>query len=190
MIHKIYRHPARSEVGADARDTPMLITIEALDDAQLSDAAAISEKARPFNARLHTYSTDELHQFQAKPDHHVLGVRIANRSLDLGLIGCLVCHAEEEDFVADSFIVADQFLGFGIEYAMVRALSDVALSCGCGAVVLLLAQSEDNYAARAFYDSLGLTFETVPSGELELAFPSLAADAVITISEAQAHRKM
>jgi GNAT superfamily N-acetyltransferase len=131
----------------------------------------------------------------SRPDHHVLQVRAeeVRQACDLAqeapLVGLLVCHADEEDFIADGFILDEALLGRGVERAMVRALADLALASGCGAVVLHLRRSVLNLAARAFYASLGVGLDNLPSGDMEVAFASLAADDVLARAERRALKR-
>jgi GNAT superfamily N-acetyltransferase len=162
----------------------------------LMDLARLSVGHPRFNARLVSYSAEDLQTWMTRPDHHVLQVQAEPVTQALGvaheppLVGLLVCHADEEDYVADGFILDEALLGLGVERAMVRAVADQALASGCGAVVLPLRRSVQNLPARAFYASLGAVVETLPSGEMEVAFASLAADDVLARAERRALKRL
>jgi predicted enzyme involved in methoxymalonyl-ACP biosynthesis len=156
------------------------IDIGLLEDACMAQAASLSMQADQLNAGARGYSETDLRDWKARPDHYALRVSLGGLPRDSNVIGLMLCHADDEDFIADAFLLANSQLGRGIEHEMVRVISQMALACGCGAVVLPLNPSATNAATRDFYSRLGSGIETLPTGALEVAFASIAAEDMLT----------
>ncbi|MBL0423139.1 hypothetical protein JI739_22580 [Ramlibacter sp. AW1] len=159
------------------------IDISPIEPDSLVEAAQASMRCHRFNAAARGFSVRELEHWSTLPDHHALCVRVTNGRTDHGVVGLLVCHADEEDFIADAFMLEEAFLGLGIEFEMVDVLARLAFASGCGAVVLHLTHSDNNHLVRAFYAGLGQAMETLSSGDEEVAFASLAVDDVLAAAK-------
>jgi hypothetical protein len=122
------------------------------------------------------YSESRLREWRSMPDHYVLGVRENQPDASERLTGLVLCHADGEDFIADGFMLNTLALGRAVEPEIVRTLGKLAVASGCGAVVLRYAKVDGDGAVASFYRSLGVAFETLATGEQEVAFAWQALD--------------
>lgn len=168
--------------AAQSGGTPTALTVQIapLAPGELTEAAGVAAQVHELNAAANHPSDDELRAWMALPDHHVLRVRANDRYGDHGIVGLMLCHADEEDFVADGFMLKSGYVGVGIESEMIRALGQVALSSGCGAVVLNLIESATNRLAQVLFKGLGCGVETLASGVREVAFASQAVEHILS----------
>ncbi len=157
-------------------ETVVSVMLGALEPSHSSEAAELTRAAISFNSSGRSFTPTELNNWLAAAGHHVLTARAFPRQ---EIVGLLICHADEEDFIADSFHICDSFIGSGIEFEMVRQFARSALANGCGAAVLTLAPSDCNPAVQGFYASLGIDLDTLPSGTKELAFAALGAEELL-----------
>ncbi|MEJ7931861.1 hypothetical protein WG922_17960 [Ramlibacter sp. AN1015] len=180
-FHEHWRR--RSDVaGTDAdASVPIQLTIHIapLAHNEVEEAAGVAAQIHQLNAAARTPSPIELRAWMARPHHHVLRVRAFDQYGDHGIVGLMLCHADEEDFVADGFMLKSDHAGLGIEEEMISALGRMALSSGCGAVVLTLIESATNRLAQMLFKGLGCGIETLASGVREVAFASLAVEDVL-----------
>ena len=165
-------HPSSKRL-ADA------IEITRLEQCTVALAAEISQQATALNASSRCYSEREILEWMDRPDHWALRVSFRGLSGALDLVGLMLCQADEEDFIANGFLLADRAIGHGIELAMVRSLGTLALENGCGAVVLPIKKTTENSAAYWLYERLGSGIEILPSGEMEVAFAAIATDEIL-----------
>ena len=178
------RQPMTQALVPPALRPPPNSIISPIALADIPHAVELTRRLEFLHSSLRASSPSEMADWLSQPDHHILGVRLSCHGCDDELIGLIVCHAGEEDFVADSFILSEAWLGYGLEHKMLRVVTEFALANGCGAVVLPLARSHSNQLARSLYASLGQGIDTLPSGELEVAFASVASCEVLGFSEA------
>ncbi len=149
--------------------------VKAPDDI-LRDLAVWTRSGERLSAFGHPHSETWLSQLKSKPDHYLLYARSQPAPTESPILGLMVCHAEEEDFIADDVVLSPQGLEGSAPYEMIRALAHMALACGCGAVVLRLGLTTGDSAIGNFYRSLGGVVETLPTGEQEFAFASQAME--------------
>ena len=133
MILTLPPDPDASAPGTQRAAAALSVDIQPARPECLAELARLSVGHPRFNARLVSYSDEDLRAWMTRPDHHVLQVQVeeVRQARDLAqeahLVGLLVCHADEEDFIADAFVLDEALLGRGVERAMVRALADLAL---------------------------------------------------------------
>ncbi len=158
----------------DLTVTPLEV-VKVTDDV-LQDLAEWMRSGERLSALGHFRPDAWLTLLKSKPDHYLLYAQCQPTPPDSRILGLVVCHADEEDFIADDVVLSPQGLDNTAPYEMMRALARMALACGCGAVVLRLGRATDNSAIGNFYRSLGGVVETLPTGEQEFAFASQAME--------------
>lgn len=179
MITKLTASQREPRSNGDYSGQNFFVEISCLAPHELHHAAVISTKSELFNASLSAHSVGDLQQRLSRIDQYVLGVRVHEDPMNCSLVGLLVCHAEEEDFIAETFVLDDCNSGCGIEREMVRVVGQMALSSGCGAVVLKLASSDRNSHVRQFFASLGAGIEALPTGQMEVVLASIAVEEIL-----------
>lgn len=122
------------------------------------------------------YSPSAVREWWSMPDHYVLGVRENRPDAGQQVTGLVLCHADGEDFIADGFMLNTLALGRAVEHEIVRALGQLAVASGCGAVVLRYAKVDGDGNVANFYRSLGVAVDTLATGEHEVAFAWQAVD--------------
>lgn len=152
------------------------VTVAPLGSEDAVESFDLARQARPSGGALAAYSEIRLREWRSMPDHYVLGVRENQPDDGQRLAGLVLCHADGEDFIADRFVWRTRALGRAMEQEIVRALGQLAVASGCGAVVLRYAKVDGDGAIANFYRSLGVAVETLANGEQEVAFAWQAVD--------------
>ncbi len=157
-------------------------------DDVLLDLSAWTRSGERLSALGHSHPDAWLNELKSRPDHYLLYAESEPAQPESRILGLMVCHADEEDFIADDVVLSPQGLEESAPYEMMRALARMALACGCGAVVLRLGRATGDSAIGNFYRSLGGVVETLPTGEQEFAFASQAMEWLLDQAAHLQHR--
>lgn len=152
------------------------VNVVPLGNEEAAEYFALPGQTLKSGADISGYSPSAVREWRSMPDHYVLGVRESRPDASQQVTGLVLCHADGEDFIADGFMLNTLALGRAVEHEIVRALGQLAVASGCGAVVLRYAKVEGDGNVANFYRSLGVAVDKLDTGEHEVAFAWQAVD--------------
>lgn len=117
---------------------------------KLSRAAQLTQRTNQFN--LTTVRRGEA-DFEAlgRAGLECLGVTVADRFGDYGLVGLMVFETSATSLAVDSFVLSCRVLGRGVEHRMLAHLAGLARERGLAAVTLRFVPTARNTPARQFF---------------------------------------
>jgi hypothetical protein len=145
-------------------------------------AADLTRNAHSFNATFRPFTAEQLLAWTKEPEHQVVIIESQIDNAHFCIAAVLVCHADDGDFIADGFYVDDRFTAVGLQLELIRHVAHLALSYGCGAVVLPIADGAIESEPERLFKSLASCVETVNERMHEFAFAALAVDDVLASS--------
>ncbi|ETL98584.1 hypothetical protein F441_04645 [Phytophthora nicotianae CJ01A1] len=143
------------------------IVFEELDrDQELQQRSSSFTRALQLHHRTNQFNTattfakrleeEELLKYIAAPEHTVICAHVTDRFGHYGLVNVALCrHARDHNvLLVDSFLLSCRALNRGVEHAMMRKLSEVAVRIGATQLEFAWEPTERNQPAHAFFSSL------------------------------------
>lgn len=157
----------------------LVIELEEVTDATRPRAAQLTQRTNQFNAVKAVRSEAQWAQWQQGQGHRLLGVKVADRFGDYGLVGLLAMAPKAGVLEVEAFMLSCRVLGRGVEHEMIRAAGHRAKELGLDPIWLAFEPSDRNTVARTFLDSLGEGIVSVDGGRQGVALSAATLDTVL-----------
>lgn len=160
---ELYRAEAgRKALETQAVDLPsfyralqMKLTIRVDDSAQVVRAAQMTARTNQFNMHTVRCSEDDIRQYIAAPDWHVVTFALEDRFGDNGVIALAVVRHEAAAWRLHMLLASCRILGRTVEQAIVRWLAARAAAAGAKKLDATFIPTPKNKPFAGFYDSCG-----------------------------------
>jgi FkbH-like protein len=125
------------------------------DESNLPRVHQLFERTNQFNLTTRRYPAGELETLAADPDCRLYTLRARDRFGDHGLVATALVRAAAKRWTLDSFLMSCRVIGYGVETALLAAVSDDAQVAGATQLVGEYIESPRNAPAGDFYQRHG-----------------------------------
>ena len=175
-----YRHQAlRDELRAHVptlhaflEQLHVEVSIRPLTADEIPRASQLSLRTNQFNLTTIRRSESEVRQLVGSPCHQCLGVHVADRFGDYGLVGLVVTEEEAPRFRVDTFLLSCRVLGRGVEHRVLRDLLERARLRGLARVDLGAMATPANQPVRDFLATVGRRYGRNVDGTIRYELPA------------------
>jgi FkbH-like protein len=115
------------------------------------------QRTNQFNLTTRRYEAAQLAHFVAEPQWRLYAARAQDRFGDHGLVAVALVEAAGEIWRIDSFLMSCRVIGYGVETALLSALSREAAMAGATSLLGEFITSAKNQPAADFYPRHGFT---------------------------------
>jgi FkbH-like protein len=143
------------EMASYLASLEMKAQVAAADDVSLPRIAQLVAKSNQFHLTGMRLAEPELRAYAARPGHHVLGFRLADRFGDNGLVSAVALRRESGELHVDIWVMSCRVLGRTMEELVANEILRTARESGCGAVVGRYVPSPKNALVSGLYARLG-----------------------------------
>lgn len=145
------------DYGAMMETLSLRYSIAAATLSNMPRVMELVERTNQFNTTTRRRSAAEVESLVSSSSHLVYVASLRDKFGDLGIVAVTVFDQEERCF--ESVIMSCRAMGFGLEFALLRAVMDVA---GAGPFRGIFIPTERNAPAAEFFEQAG--FERAPDG--------------------------
>jgi FkbH-like protein len=129
--------------------------VEPVSDLTLARVAQLTKKTNQFNLTTRRYSEQQIAELAARPDWHIVSIRVKDRFGDHGLVGVAIAHDEGEQCEVDTFLLSCRVIGRTVETALLAHIAKSAAERGCKRLAGWFLPTKKNAPARDFYQQHG-----------------------------------
>jgi FkbH-like protein len=164
------------------RSLQMRLSIAPASEASVPRLSQLTQRTNQFNLTTVRYSEDDIRRLSLDPASLVLGLSLADRFGDLGLVGCAILRFEADCAMIESLMLSCRVLGRRVEQAFLADMARRAGERGLRRMVGLFRPSRKNAQVADFYASQGFKQAGASFGEqrfeaeisaLNQSFPSV-----------------
>ncbi len=141
----------------------MVCQIAPIDAMSRRRVAQLINKSNQFNLTTKRYTESEVETMEADLKRHAIGVRLADRFGDNGLICVVIADKGEDAWEIDTWLMSCRVLGRGVEQAVLAHLAAAARKVGALALIGRYRPTAKNRMVGGHFAGLG--FRAVGSGE-------------------------
>ncbi len=156
------------------RSLDMQVSIQQLNEHNLSRIAQMTQKTNQFNLTTRRYTESDIRQ-QHQNGWQTWCVSVKDKFGDNGITGCVIVDAHNH---IDTFLLSCRILGKGIELAFAKSVFSLLKSQGVGEITATYVPSSKNMQVADFYERCGMQLvEASPqTGEKRYRLPLATAD--------------
>jgi FkbH-like protein len=131
--------------------------LEPVNDLTLARVAQLTQKTNQFNLTTRRYTEQEIAEMAARPDWHVLSIKVRDRFGDHGLVGVAIARDQSDQCEIDTFLLSCRVIGRTVETALLAHIAESAEQRGCRYLVGWFLPTKKNAPARDFYQEHGFS---------------------------------
>lgn len=136
----------------------MKLWLKRIEAKDLERFCQLLTRTNQFNLRTQRLQASACKQLLAQPERHLLlGVRLADRFGDYGMIGAVHAEMQDENLFIAEFALSCRAFKRGVEYALINWLVSHAKSSGQARVLAEYLPTQKNSLVRDLYDSAGFS---------------------------------
>ena len=139
------------------RSLEMRAEIAPFKDIYLARIAQLTNKSNQFNLTTKRYTEDEIRQMAEKPNYLTLYGRLMDRFGDNGLVSVVIGEIHGRSLHICLWLMSCRVLKRDMEYAMLDALVESALSAGVKELVGYYYPTKKNHMVADLYEKFGFT---------------------------------
>ena len=144
-----------SDMESYLRSLELELTVESIDDYNITRMAQMTQKTNQFNLTTRRYTEMDLRNFESAGGK-IWGLRVKDRFGDNGLTGLIMVAMKEDKMVViDSFLLSCRVLGKNIEDVFIRYVLNKLKEAGIKKVQALFLKTIKNIQVQEFYDQVG-----------------------------------
>jgi FkbH-like protein len=136
------------------RSLEIELTIEKLDNFNITRLAQMTQKTNQFNLTTHRYTESDIQAF-AERGALVYGLRVKDRFGDNGLTGLIIVEIDGLSANIDTFLLSCRILGKGIEDAFIAHIFKKLKDLKIEYVTASLIKTKKNEQVEYFYEKVG-----------------------------------
>jgi len=129
--------------------------IAPVSDLTLARVAQLTQKTNQFNVTTRRYTEQQIAEMAARPEWHVLSIKVRDRFGDHGLVGVAIAHDQGEQCEVDTFLMSCRVIGRTVETALLSHLAETAAARGRKQLIGWFLPTKKNAPARDFYAEHG-----------------------------------
>jgi FkbH-like protein len=129
--------------------------LEPVTELTLPRVAQLTQKTNQFNLTTRRYTDQQIADMAARPDWHILSIRVKDRFGDHGLVGVAIAHDKGEQCEVDTFLLSCRVIGRTVETALLAHIAKSAAERGCKRLIGWFLPTKKNAPARDFYPQHG-----------------------------------
>jgi FkbH-like protein len=129
----------------------LVVDIAPASEATLPRVQQLIQRTNQFNLTTRRYEAAELAAMSRDPDWRIYTARARDKFGDHGLVATALAHAEGPRWRIDSFLMSCRVIGYGVETALLAALSEDARAAGASTLLGEFVPTKKNAPAREFY---------------------------------------
>jgi FkbH-like protein len=119
--------------------------------ATLARIAQLTQKTNQFNLTTRRYSEQQIAEMAARPEWHVVSIKVRDRFGDHGLVGVAITRDEATTCEIDTFLLSCRVIGRTVETALLSNLAQGAAARGRERLAGRFVATRKNDPARDFY---------------------------------------
>ena len=124
----------------------------------------LMQRTNQFNLTTRRYDAGQVAAFARDPARRIYVLRSRDRFGDHGVVATAVVRVDEDCWTMDSFLMSCRVIGYGVETALLAAVSREAERAGADVLVGEFIETDKNAPARDFYPRHGFRRDTVLNG--------------------------
>jgi FkbH-like protein len=159
-----------SDLGAYLKSLRMRLIWGRFDDANKQRIVQLINKTNQFNLTTRRYTEADYDAFARDPDIVGLHLRLIDRFGDNGLIAVVICKADGDALLIDTWLMSCRVLGREVEQATLSLLAGEARQRGARRLIGEYAPTAKNAMVRDLYPRIG--FAEVEAGRFVLDLAS------------------
>lgn len=136
------------------RSLEIKLTIEKLNEFNITRFAQMTQKTNQFNLTTHRYSETEL-QKMSDTGSFVYGLRVKDKFGDNGLTGFIIIKPDGKTASIDTFLLSCRILGKDIEYAFLAYMLEKMKNIGITHIFAEYDKTSKNMQVENFYEKCG-----------------------------------
>jgi FkbH-like protein len=140
----------------------IVLTIERLNNFNLTRFAQMTQKTNQFNLTTYRYSESDIQSFADK-GNWVYGLRVRDRFGDNGVTGLIMIEMNGKSADINTYLLSCRILGREIEYVFIKYILRKLKACSINKVYGIFIATVKNKQVENFYDKVG--FRVINSGE-------------------------
>ena len=117
--------------------------------------AQLTQKTNQFNLTTRRYTEQQISDMAARPEYHVLAIKVRDRFGDQGLVGVAISRDEGGTCEIDTFLLSCRVIGRAVETALLAKVAESARARGCQRLLGRFVATKKNIPARDFYAQHG-----------------------------------
>jgi FkbH-like protein len=129
--------------------------LEPVNDLTLARVAQLTQKTNQFNLTTRRYTEQQIAEMAARPDFHILSIKVRDRFGDHGLVGVAIVHDRDDQCEIDTFLLSCRVIGRTVETALLSHIAENAQQRGCKLLMGWFIPTKKNAPARDFYEQHG-----------------------------------
>ena len=130
------------------------VTISKMADSEVERVSELTMRTNQFNTTTRRRTSLEMKQLETAASTDCLVVHVKDRFGDYGLVGVMICQAENDSLLMDSFLLSCRALGRGVEHRVIAYLGMLAQQRGLKSVNIICIPSPKNLPAVVFLRGL------------------------------------
>lgn len=162
---KMYQDNARrvvlqkeaGDITSYLRSLEMVITFRLFDAAGRARIAQLINKSNQFNLTTRRYTEAEIESLEKDENAFALQVRLVDKLGDNGMISVVICKAEGNDWVIDTWLMSCRVLGRGVENEVLAEICRNAQKRGIDRLIGIYAPTDRNKLVEDHYAKLRFT---------------------------------
>ena len=189
---KLYQeHFMREQVRRDSTslDTflanlELEVTISKMADPEVERVSELTMRTNQFNTTTQRRTPLEMKHLERSASTDCLVVHVKDRFGDYGLVGVIICQAENDRLLIDSFLLSCRALGRGVEHRVIAYLGLLAQQRDLKSVNIICIPSPKNLPAVVFLKSLpGVVCTSLPDRQMFQLVAETAASVIYSPGE-------
>lgn len=157
------RTASREEFYRSLEQEAEIAPVQAL---TLARVAQLTQKTNQFNLTTRRYTEQQIADLAARPDWHVLSLRVRDRYADNGIVGVAIAHDCGDVLEIDTFLLSCRVIGRTVETALIAYVAEEARTRGARSLGGWFLPTKKNTPAKDFYPNHGFQRrEETPAGQ-------------------------
>ena len=132
----------------------------------LARVAQLTQKTNQFNLTTRRYTEQQIAELAARPDWHVLSLRVRDRYAENGIVGVAIIHECGDVMEIDTLLLSCRVIGRTVETALIAYVAEEARTRGARWLGGWFLPTRKNAPARDFYSNHGFQLrDETPAGQ-------------------------
>ena len=141
-----------SDINKFISELEIVLSIEELDDSNISRFAQMTQKTNQFNLTTRRYTDIEINSFRNK--ELVYGLRDKDKFGDNGITGLIIININQKEATIDSFLLSCRILGKRIEFEFMKYIILTLKDMGVNILKAKFIKTRKNIQTENFFEKL------------------------------------